>query len=116
MYVGDVCWSALFKANDGGESGIKIEPLTIDKNGTYTAPAGTAYTPVYVNVETEKEEEQASSVVGIAIVGKSVVGSEDTDDVVGSAIVGKSVVGSEGEDTDNDDVVGTAIVGRSNAA
>lgn len=96
MYVGDVCWSALFKANDGGESGIKIEPLTIDKNGTYTAPAGTAYTPVYVNVETEKEE-QASSVVGIAIVGKS-------------------VVGSEGEDTDNDDVVGTAIVGRSSAA
>lgn len=105
MYVGDVCWSALFKIGGGGDSGVRIEPLTVTENGTYTAPNGVAYTPVYVNIEADDE----SSVVGTAIVGKAVVGSEDTSDVVGTAIVGKSVVGSE----DTGDAVGTAIVGTS---
>lgn len=31
-------------------SGVTVEPLTITENGTYTAPAGKAYSPVTVNV------------------------------------------------------------------
>ena len=31
---------------------VTIEPLSVDDNGTYTAPSGTAYSPVTVNVPT----------------------------------------------------------------
>ena len=31
--------------------GVTIEPLSVTENGTYTAPSGTAYSPVTVNVE-----------------------------------------------------------------
>lgn len=34
--------------NGGGD--VTIEPLSVDENGTYTAPSGTAYTPVTVEV------------------------------------------------------------------
>ena len=34
----------------GGASSITTEPLSVTTNGTYTAPNGKAYTPVYVNV------------------------------------------------------------------
>ena len=62
MYIGDVCWSVLF----GTLGGVKPEPLTVTKNGTYTAPSGVAYTPVIVNVDGDD-----SDVVGTAIVGQS---------------------------------------------
>lgn len=35
----------------GGGSSIDVEPLSVTANGTYTAPEGTAYSPVNVNVE-----------------------------------------------------------------
>lgn len=41
----------LDKINEGG-SDVDVEPLTVDANGTYTAPSGTAYNPVTVNVPT----------------------------------------------------------------
>lgn len=88
MYVGDVCWSLLFKPSDGSGD-VKTESLTVTENGTYTAPSGVAYTQVIVNVG----EPDDSSVVGTAIVGKAIVGSEDSGDVVGTAIVGKSTTG-----------------------
>lgn len=34
----------------GGGSSIDVEPLSVTTNGTYTAPEGTAYSPVSVNV------------------------------------------------------------------
>lgn len=34
----------------GGGSSITVEPLTVTENGTTTAPSGTAYSPVTVNV------------------------------------------------------------------
>lgn len=35
----------------GGESGdITVRALTVTENGTYTAPSGSAYSPVTVNV------------------------------------------------------------------
>ena len=34
----------------GGGSSIDIQPLNVTENGTYTAPEGTAYSPVEVNV------------------------------------------------------------------
>lgn len=36
-------------------SQIAVTPLTVTYNGTYTAPHGTAYSPVVVNVETDGE-------------------------------------------------------------
>ena len=84
MYVGDVCWSLLFKPIGGG--GIQTESLTVTENGTYTAPSGVAYTQVIVNVGGASD----SSLVGTAVVGLAVVGSEEAGDVVGTAIVGKS--------------------------
>lgn len=36
--------------SDGGGSSISVEPLSVTENGTYTAPEGTAYSPVVVNV------------------------------------------------------------------
>ena len=43
---------ALAKAigGGGGGGGVTPEPLSVTANGTYTAPSGTAYTPVTVNV------------------------------------------------------------------
>lgn len=35
----------------GGGGGVAVEPLTVTENGTYTAPAGSAYSPVTVNVQ-----------------------------------------------------------------
>lgn len=37
----------------GGGSGITVEPITIDQNGTTTAPSGKAYSPITVNVPKE---------------------------------------------------------------
>lgn len=37
-------------AKNGGGSSITVEPLTVTKNGTQTAPSGKAYSPVTVNV------------------------------------------------------------------
>lgn len=36
--------------DEGGGSSIDVEPLSVTANGTYTAPSGTAYSPVTVNV------------------------------------------------------------------
>ena len=33
-----------------GGAGATVEPLSVTANGTYTAPEGTAYSPVTVNV------------------------------------------------------------------
>lgn len=38
----------IFRDREGGDT--KVEPLSVTKNGNYTAPAGTAYSPVSVNV------------------------------------------------------------------
>ena len=35
---------------DGGGSSVTVSPLSVTTNGTYTAPTGTAYSPVTVNV------------------------------------------------------------------
>lgn len=34
----------------GSGGGVNVEPLSVTENGTYTAPTGTAYSPVTVNV------------------------------------------------------------------
>lgn len=36
--------------DEGGSTSITVEPLSVAQNGTYTAPSGTAYSPVTVNV------------------------------------------------------------------
>ena len=43
----------------GGGGGITVSPLSVTQNGTYTAPSGTAYSPVTVNVEGGGGEESA---------------------------------------------------------
>lgn len=35
----------------GGGGGVTVTPLSVTENGTYTAPSGTAYSPVTVDVE-----------------------------------------------------------------
>lgn len=38
------------EAGEGGGSDVSVVSLSVDENGTYTAPSGTAYSPVVVNV------------------------------------------------------------------
>lgn len=80
MNIGDVSWSRLLKVSGGN---MKTMSLTVTENGTYKAPGGVRYTPIIVNVG-------GGSLVGTAVVGLAVVGSEEAGDVVGTAIVGKS--------------------------
>ena len=37
--------------DNGNSSQIIVDPLTVNLNGTYTAPTGHAYSPVIVNVD-----------------------------------------------------------------
>lgn len=43
------------EAGEGGGSDVSVVSLSVDENGTYTAPSGTAYSPVTVNVPTGAE-------------------------------------------------------------
>ena len=44
-------WDAILqKIQGGGGSSVTIQPLSVTENGTTTAPSGTAYSPVTVNV------------------------------------------------------------------
>ena len=47
----------------GGGSTIQVEPLSVTENGTYTAPAGKAYTPVNANVPNTYTQQDAWKVV-----------------------------------------------------
>ena len=38
------------EAGEGGGSDVSVVSLSVNENGTYTAPLGTAYSPVTVNV------------------------------------------------------------------
>ena len=42
--------SAIGDIQTGGGSSVTVEALNVTQNGTYTAPSGTAYSPVTVNV------------------------------------------------------------------
>ena len=46
----------------GGGSSITVSPLSVTSNGTYTAPSGTAYSPVTVAVPTPAPSLQSKSV------------------------------------------------------
>lgn len=48
LFYEDICWSDLLDV--GGEDKAKIKPLTVTKNGMYTAPEGVVYSPVTVAV------------------------------------------------------------------
>lgn len=41
---------AIARGEGGGGGGVTVTPLSVTENGTYTAPSGTAYSPVTVNV------------------------------------------------------------------
>ena len=43
------------EAGEGGGSDVSVVSLSVNENGTYTAPLGTAYSPVTVNVPTGAE-------------------------------------------------------------
>lgn len=43
-------------------SSTELQELTITENGTYTAPEGTAYSPVNVNVPSKEEEEKTITI------------------------------------------------------
>jgi len=47
---GKVFFNADGKQTGTGSSLVTVSPLSVNSNGTYTAPAGTAYSPVTVNV------------------------------------------------------------------
>lgn len=49
-------------SSGGGGSSVTVEALSVTANGTYTAPSGTAYSPVTVNVPTPAPSLQSKSV------------------------------------------------------
>lgn len=52
----------VLKEGGGGGGGTIVVPLSVTENGTYTAPSGTAYSPVNVNVpQTEIEAKNITS-------------------------------------------------------
>lgn len=55
----------------GGGSGVTMEPLAVSENGEYSAPSGTAYNPVTVNVHSS----------GITPVGTKTITTNGTHDV-----------------------------------
>lgn len=52
IYLGNLKVNMMAGTTEGGSSGATVEPLSVTSNGTYSAPAGTAYSPVTVNVPT----------------------------------------------------------------
>lgn len=46
----------------GGGSGVNVQSLSVTENGTYTAPSGVAYSPIFVDVETEEIPTQEKTV------------------------------------------------------
>lgn len=52
IYLGNLKVNATAGTTEGGSSGTTIEPLSVTSNGTYSAPTGTAYSPVTVSVPT----------------------------------------------------------------
>ena len=49
-YLHDLLNSGVFGEGEGGGGDVTIEPLSVNKNGIYTAPSGKAYSPVTVDV------------------------------------------------------------------
>lgn len=45
-----------------GGSGVNVQSLSVTENGTYTAPRGVAYSPIFVDVETEEIPTQEKTV------------------------------------------------------
>lgn len=52
IYLGNLKVNMMAGTTDGGSSGATVEPLSVTSNGTYSAPTGTAYSPVTVSVPT----------------------------------------------------------------
>lgn len=69
----------------GGGGDITVEALSVTQNGTYTAPTGTAYSPVTVNVSGG-----SSSWTKVAEITTQVAYSSTTADTVGSFWSGHS--------------------------
>ena len=52
IYLGNLKVNMMAGTTEGGGSGVTVEPLSVTSNGTYSAPTGTAYSPVTVSVPT----------------------------------------------------------------
>lgn len=50
LYIENLALLKKMGGADGGGSSITVEPLTVTQNGTTTAPAGKAYSPVTVAI------------------------------------------------------------------
>jgi hypothetical protein len=49
--------------DEGGGSSVTVEPLSVTTNGTYTAPTGTAYSPVTVSVSGGSDTDFANTIM-----------------------------------------------------
>jgi hypothetical protein len=58
MYLDKIAKSGV----SGGGSGINVQSLNVTENGTYRAPSGVAYSPIFVDVETEEIPTQEKTV------------------------------------------------------
>ena len=52
IYLGNLKVNMMAGTTEGGGSGVTVGPLSVSSNGTYSAPTGTAYSPVTVSVPT----------------------------------------------------------------
>lgn len=84
----------------GGGSSVTVEPLSVTSNGTYTAPSGSAYSPVTVNVPTPAPSLQSKSVSPTEL--QQTVTPDSAYDGLSQVTV----------DAIPSDYVGTAIAGR----
>jgi hypothetical protein len=58
----EVYLDKIAKSGVSGGSGVNVQSLSVTENGTYTAPSGVAYSPVFVDVETEEIPTQEKTV------------------------------------------------------
>lgn len=53
-------WYEMPESGGGGGSSVSVEPITIEENGTTTAPDGVAYSPVTVNIQPNLQEKSVT--------------------------------------------------------
>lgn len=71
------------EAGEGGGSDVSVVSLSVTENGTYTAPSGTAYSPVTVNVTHPQYVDGGSIISLYNDAGQSVYGFTKTAEIDG---------------------------------
>ena len=84
----EVYLDKIAKSGVSGGSGVNVQSLSVTENGTYTAPSGVAYSPVFVNVASSGGGGESGEKSKLAqLVDKSITEITEAD-LQGATIIG----------------------------